>query len=115
MFLTFIVFDLKGVCEIDKAPSIGRIRFNIATIDWQENHKNFQNNFLVCLHEVIHVLGFSGKMYKYWIDPDSGRFYGKNVNKILEKEYFRGQNNVFLLKSKNLLKTTKRHFKCDSI
>ncbi|KAL4438377.1 hypothetical protein ABPG74_009416 [Tetrahymena malaccensis] len=104
-------------CQFDPYPNVGRVKFNIGTMKIDEdNTQSFQDNFSTSLHEIIHILGFSGSNVQYWIDPDTGKPYGlSNVHKISKKENRWNIDNVLKIFSKNILRVSRNHYGCPSI
>ncbi len=43
-----------------KRPTYGRIEFNIAFVGKKDDPFSFENDLETTIHEIIHVLGFSG-------------------------------------------------------
>ncbi|KAL4472692.1 hypothetical protein ABPG74_018641 [Tetrahymena malaccensis] len=104
-------------CSLDPQPNIGRVQFNIGTITIdQQSTQSFQNNFSIALHEILHILGFSGNSAYFWIDPDTNTPYKYNQKQkvmILERRW--GQDNVPKIITKNVQKVAQNHFNCPSI
>ncbi|KAL4489365.1 hypothetical protein ABPG72_019020 [Tetrahymena utriculariae] len=101
-----------GWCDLDPNPIIGIIRFNIANLNVSQDNRYFEENFSLALHELTHVLGFSNQLYKYWIDPQSGKPYG--VDRVYKKENLWGISDVFKIITKNVVQTAKNYFTCPS-
>ncbi|KAL4486499.1 hypothetical protein ABPG72_018453 [Tetrahymena utriculariae] len=104
-------------CQLDPQPNIGRVLFNIGTMDIDESStQSFQDNFQTSLHEILHILGFSGNSIQYWIDPDTNQPYGKNnVHKILTRETRWQIDNVLKISSKNILRVSRNYYGCPQI
>ncbi|EAR86018.1 transmembrane protein, putative (macronuclear) [Tetrahymena thermophila SB210] len=104
-------------CNLDPNPNVGRVKFNLGNMFIDETSgQSFLDYFSVALHEIMHILGFSGNSIQYWIDPDTGSAYGYwSVEKILKKERRWDIENVTKISSKNLLKVSRNHYNCPSI
>ncbi|EAR99196.2 leishmanolysin family protein (macronuclear) [Tetrahymena thermophila SB210] len=102
-----------GWCDLDPNPIIGRIRFNLAFLNTTQSNRHFQDNFVLALHELTHVMGFSNQLYQYWIDPQTGKPYG--VDRVYKTENLWGISNVFKIITKNVVKTAKNHYACPYI
>ncbi|EAR82776.1 leishmanolysin family protein (macronuclear) [Tetrahymena thermophila SB210] len=104
-------------CSLDPQPNIGRVKFNIGTMDINESStQSFQNNFSTALHEILHILGFSQGGFHCWIDPDTGSPYGwQNKFKMHKIERRWQTDNVTKIFTKNLLKTARNYYNCPSI
>ncbi|EAR86011.2 leishmanolysin family protein (macronuclear) [Tetrahymena thermophila SB210] len=104
-------------CQLDPQPNVGRVLFNIGAMDIDESStQSFQDNFSTSLHEILHILGFTGKSVQYWIDPDTNKPYGENnVSKILTSETRWQIDNVLKISSKNILRVSRNHYNCPSI
>ncbi|KAL4438373.1 hypothetical protein ABPG74_009412 [Tetrahymena malaccensis] len=104
-------------CQLDPQPNFGRVLFNIANIDFDESStQSFQDNFSTSLHEILHILGFSGKSIQYWIDPDTNQPYGEiNEHKILTRERRWQVDDVLKISTKNILRVSRNHYGCPSI
>ncbi|KAL4438374.1 hypothetical protein ABPG74_009413 [Tetrahymena malaccensis] len=104
-------------CQLDPNPNVGRVKFNIGTMDMDESStQSFQDNFSVSLHEILHVLGFSGSSVQYWIDPETNKPYGgENAYKVMKRERRWEVDNVLKVSSKNILKVSRNHYSCPSI
>lgn len=114
IFKIFIL--IKGACEYDPNPVIGRIKFNISAIkNAGTSNEGFEGDFSSTIHELTHILGFSSGAMQYWIDPETGAPYGSNVSKIYDKETVKTIPHVIRLKSKNVLDTARRYFNCPTL
>ncbi|EAR86017.1 leishmanolysin family protein (macronuclear) [Tetrahymena thermophila SB210] len=104
-------------CQLDPYPNVGRVKFNIGTMIINEDDtQSFQDNFTTSLHEIIHILGFSGSNIQYWIDPDTGKPYGlTNAHKIMKRENRWDVDNVLKIFSKNILRVSRNHYGCPLI
>ncbi|KAL4438372.1 hypothetical protein ABPG74_009411 [Tetrahymena malaccensis] len=104
-------------CQLDPNPTVGRVQFNIGKMNLNESSTQaFQDNFSTSLHEILHILGFSGNSVKYWIDPDTNRPYGEqNAHKVFKRETRWEVDNVVKVSSKNILKVSRIHYGCPSI
>ncbi|KAL4438375.1 hypothetical protein ABPG74_009414 [Tetrahymena malaccensis] len=104
-------------CQLDPNPNIGRVKLNIGTINTDESStQSFQDNFSTSLHEILHVLGFSGGSVQFWIDPETNKPYGvENAYKVVKRERRWEVDNVLKISSKNLLKVSRNHYSCPSI
>ncbi|EAR86012.1 leishmanolysin family protein (macronuclear) [Tetrahymena thermophila SB210] len=104
-------------CQLDPNPNVGRVKFNIGTMDIDESStQSFQDNFSTSLHEILHILGFSGSSVSYWIDPETNKPYGgANEYKVMKRERRWEVDNVIKVLSKNILKVSRDHYNCPSI
>ncbi|KAL4486495.1 hypothetical protein ABPG72_018449 [Tetrahymena utriculariae] len=72
-------------CNLDPNPNVGRVNFNLSSMDINESStQSFQDSFSVALHEIMHILGFIGSSVEYWINPNTGRPYGLEVDQIMK-------------------------------
>ncbi|KAL4438378.1 hypothetical protein ABPG74_009417 [Tetrahymena malaccensis] len=104
-------------CSLNPYPNVGRVKFNLGNmyID-QPSTETFQSYFSVAMHEIMHVLGFTGRTIQYWINPDTGRPYGYlEVDKIMKTESRWDVEDVIKVSSKNILKVSRNHYGCPSI
>jgi len=45
----------------------------------------FEELFELILHEMMHMFGFSGSKYRYWINPETGREYGYGNEPVVKR------------------------------
>ncbi|KAL4486019.1 hypothetical protein ABPG72_003953 [Tetrahymena utriculariae] len=104
-------------CNLDPNPNVGRVKFNLGNMLIDESSpQSFQGYLSVSLHEIMHILGFSGSSIRYWINPDTGRPYGYlEVDQIMKSEKWWDIENVTKIFSKNILKVSRKHYNCPSI
>jgi len=57
-------------------PKIGMINFNYAYGFDKSSYYYYQAQMYTTLHELGHVLGFSSQLYKYFINPATGKAFG---------------------------------------
>lgn len=69
---------------------------------------------MVALHEIIHVLGFSGGSIQYWLDTSVGALYGADTSKITTTQTIRGFSTT-VLKSPNVLATARKYYNCNTL
>ncbi|EGR31368.1 leishmanolysin family protein, putative, partial [Ichthyophthirius multifiliis] len=94
-------------------PTYGRVNFNLSNMfKFGGDPEVFENDLETTVHEILHVLGFSGSAMYYWIDPDTGKPYGPNNKEKLQKiKIYRGKQTA-LLTSKNVLEVTRKYYNC---
>ncbi|EGR30469.1 leishmanolysin family protein, putative, partial [Ichthyophthirius multifiliis] len=106
-----------GCCAVaevgDPRPIFGRVNFYLTNMNKSiGNSETFQYDLKTTIHEFLHILGFAGEIMRFWIDPDTGDFYGDNFeNKLLKKKLYRGKQ-VNILTSKNVLEVTRKYYNC---
>ncbi|EGR34496.1 leishmanolysin family protein, putative, partial [Ichthyophthirius multifiliis] len=96
-------------------PTFGRINFNLLNINKSIANKNsFQEDLQTTIHEILHVLGFSGGGMYFWIDPNTGQYYGNEFKtKLFITKTYRGKKTI-LLTSKNIVEVTRKYYNCRS-
>lgn len=72
------------------------------------NDYEFEDNLETTIHEILHVLGFSGGAMKFWIDPSTGKPYTRDL--IINKT-IRGLKTP-ILTSKNVVEVTRKYYNC---
>ncbi|EAR96681.1 leishmanolysin family protein (macronuclear) [Tetrahymena thermophila SB210] len=110
-----------GFCNLQQGetylrPNFGRVLFNIANMkNFGTNLEQFQNDVMITLHEIIHVLGFSYGAMQSWYDKASNWLLGQEAaNKLISTQTLRGiQTN--LLGSPNVLATAKKYYGCPTL
>ncbi|KAL4453890.1 hypothetical protein ABPG74_003773 [Tetrahymena malaccensis] len=110
-----------GFCNLQQTatyfrPNFGRVLFNIANMNNSgTNLEQYQNDVMVTLHEVIHVLGFSYGAMQNWYDRASNSLLGQaGASKQIYAQTLRGiQTN--LLGSPNVQATARKYYGCQTI
>jgi len=71
---------------------------------------------MATLHELIHVLGFSGPSMEYWINPATGSSYGSADLGLIKSSAttIRSLSTTSLM-SANVLKTAKKYYNCPTL
>ncbi|EGR33995.1 leishmanolysin family protein, putative [Ichthyophthirius multifiliis] len=106
----FCAYANKGIPR----PTFGRICFNLNYIKFEDNPKTFNNNLDITIHEILHIIGFSGNAIKYWIDPKTNKPYNKRqLKKIQITKTYRNIKTT-LLATRNVVKVTRKYFNCPS-
>jgi proprotein convertase subtilisin/kexin type 5 len=103
-----------GMDDTLKRVNFGRILINVGKTSRDEPNSSFESDLLTVIHECLHIFGFSGNLYKNWVDPDTGNYYGTNVNKIIKTATIRGKK-TSILASKNVLKTAQKYYGCPTL
>jgi len=91
-------------------PVSGRITFNFKHIDETKGGREYQESLLTTLHEMGHILGFSSKLFEYFINPNTGR---KLDNPLMQKTV-NGQE-VTVLTIEPLRTKLRKHFNCPNL
>ncbi|EGR28962.1 leishmanolysin family protein, putative [Ichthyophthirius multifiliis] len=96
-------------------PSFGRIQFNLGLVGINDDNESFENDVETTVHEIIHILGFSGFQMQLWIDPDTGKYYGQyGLHKITRDVIYRGLKTQIVF-SKNILLTARKYYNCPTM
>ncbi|KAL4453892.1 hypothetical protein ABPG74_003775 [Tetrahymena malaccensis] len=110
-----------GFCNMQQTstymrPNFGRILFNIANMkNSGTNLEQYQNDVMVTLHEVIHVLGFSYGAMKNWYNKSTNQLLGKQAaNNLITTQKIRGFDTK-MLGSPNVLATAQKYYECPTL
>ncbi|EGR26904.1 leishmanolysin family protein, putative [Ichthyophthirius multifiliis] len=96
-------------------PSFGRIQFNLSQMSQQDDHESFENDLEVTIHELLHILGFSGFQMQFWINPETGQYYGQyGLPKITKTVIYRGLPTKIVF-TKNILLTARKYYACPTM
>ncbi|KAL4495455.1 hypothetical protein ABPG73_022500 [Tetrahymena malaccensis] len=115
-FILSLRLDLKGdwiakagACSLlypDNRPVVGFIVYNLKFLPTQDelSFSNFQYDELikVTIHEMLHALAFSDKLYKYYVD-------------ITPEQYGTNKDGASFLALPNILSFAQQHFGCNEI
>ncbi|KAL4453891.1 hypothetical protein ABPG74_003774 [Tetrahymena malaccensis] len=110
-----------GFCNLQQTatylrPNFGRVLFNIANMkNSGTNLEQYQDDVMVTLHEVIHVLGFSYDAMQNWYNKATNQLLGQTAaNQFITSLKVRGiQTN--LLGSPNVLAVAKKYYGCSTL
>ncbi|EAR97451.2 leishmanolysin family protein (macronuclear) [Tetrahymena thermophila SB210] len=110
-----------GFCNLQQTstyfrPNFGRVLFNIANMkNSGTNLEQYQNDVMVTLHEVIHVLGFSYGAMENWYNKATKQLLGQTAaNQLITTQTLRGISTK-LLGSPNVLATAQKYFGCQTL
>ena len=54
-------------------PNFGRVKYNFGNFASLDNsNSEFEEIFEITIHELTHIMGFSGGSVKYWANPSTG-------------------------------------------
>ncbi|EGR28964.1 leishmanolysin family protein, putative [Ichthyophthirius multifiliis] len=112
--------DIANACvcahnEQHLRPSFGRIQINFGVFGLKDDNESFENDLETIVHEILHVLGFSGFQMQLWIDPDTGKYYGQyGLPKITRDVIIRGLK-TSIVYSKNILLTARKYYNCPTM
>ncbi|EAR96682.2 leishmanolysin family protein (macronuclear) [Tetrahymena thermophila SB210] len=97
-------------------PNFGRVLFNIANMkNSGSNLEQYQNDVMVTLHEVVHILGFSDDAMMNWYNKATNQLLGQAAaNKLITTQTLRGIQ-TSLLGSPNVLATAQKYYGCQTL
>lgn len=94
---------------------MGYVSFNLAFLKKSYsdlfNPRKFKEVLYTSLHEITHVLGFSGSMIQYWWNTVTKARYSNNTQGILETVIYRNLS-TNILKTPKVAQTARDHFNC---
>ena len=98
-----------------KRVNYGRVRVNMGNVGRYESDGGFESDLGTVIHEMIHIFGFSPGLYRNFINPKTGNYYGyEGVKEIFKTVTIRGKN-TYLLMSKNILETARKYYGCPTL
>ncbi|KAL4497778.1 hypothetical protein ABPG72_000533 [Tetrahymena utriculariae] len=110
-----------GFCNLQQTstyfrPNFGRVLFNIANMkNSGTNLEQYQNDVMVTLHEVIHVLGFSYGAMQNWYNKAANSLLGQDgANKLITTQKIRNLDTK-ILGSPNVLATAQKYYTCPTL
>ncbi|KAL4453893.1 hypothetical protein ABPG74_003776 [Tetrahymena malaccensis] len=110
-----------GFCNLQQTstylrPNFGRVLFNIANMkNSGTNLEQYQNDVMVTLHEVIHVLGFSYGAMQNWYNKSTNQLLGQTAaNNLITTQKIRGLDTK-ILGSPNVLATAQKYYGCPTL
>ncbi|EGR32455.1 leishmanolysin family protein, putative [Ichthyophthirius multifiliis] len=101
-------------CQMDdtlKRVNFGRIKINMQNIYLDGTNYGYQRDFNNILHEIFHILGFSSGLYRYWINPSTGNYYGNEVDNYVSQQFLR-EKQILILQTPNVLATAQKYYAC---
>ncbi|EGR30430.1 leishmanolysin family protein, putative [Ichthyophthirius multifiliis] len=112
--------DLANACvcahnSYHLRPSFGRIQFNIGLVGVNDDNESFENDLETTVHEIIHILGFSGFQMPFWINPQTGQYYGQyGLSQITKIVIYRSLPTTLVM-TKNILQTARKYYACPTM
>jgi proprotein convertase subtilisin/kexin type 5 len=109
-----------GYCILNAGPRFGQVNFNIGATCYNNlsgSNFEFDRNLEITIHEVTHVLGFSGSAMQNWFQPGTTTMYGAaGVNTIVTSgTTVRGISTTNVLSSPNVLQVARDHYGCPGL
>lgn len=101
-------------------PRFGQVNFNVGATSYSSltgTNSEFDRNLEITIHEVTHVLGFSGFAMEYWFQPGTTTFYGPGGLSSITTSgtTVRGISTTNLLFSPNVLSVAQAHYGCPTL
>ncbi|EGR29768.1 leishmanolysin family protein, putative [Ichthyophthirius multifiliis] len=104
-------------CQMDpalKRVNYGVIMVNLDKILQQNTNPGFKSDLNVILHEMLHILGFSRGLYRYWINPQTGNYYDNEINNYVRTVPIRGKQTI-IMSTPNVLATARKYYGCPTL
>ncbi|EGR30431.1 leishmanolysin family protein, putative [Ichthyophthirius multifiliis] len=112
--------DLANACvcaynDMYMRPSFGRIQFDLGLFGKNQDAESFENDLETTIHEILHILGFSGFQMQFWINPQTGQYYGQyGLSQITKIVIYRGLPTTLVM-TKNILQTARKYYACPNM
>ena len=60
-----------------KRVNFGRVMINAASVGkYDIDDARFEGDLNVVIHECLHIFAFSNSLYRNWVNPETGEYYG---------------------------------------
>lgn len=117
-FLAYAGGCLLGGSAVQGRVIAGRVVYNLHYMNVEQglfyNPRFFEDNLETTLHEIVHILGFSGSMIQYWWNTATNARYMNTTSLILETRTIRNLSTT-ILKTPKVTQTAKEYYNCTNL